>query len=237
MPTLANSANALTEDQQFTPVEYGGLQAAYDHFNAELFDGLLPAVFITYQRKTNSRGYFSPERFSARAGSVGRDEVALNPDTFIGRSDEEICSTLVHEQCHVWQEHHGTRPSRGYHNKEWGATMKSVGLHPSTTGVPGGKETGARVTHYIIPNGPFARSFTRTRCHRLAAQPAIDAARRVVGRQEQQDQVHLPALRPKRLGQARIDDRLPRLQRGDASELMNRIVAFAVTGLILLRSR
>ena len=34
-------------------------------------------------------------------------------------------------------------------------------LHPSTTGVPGGKETGARVTHYIIPNGPFARSFTR----------------------------------------------------------------------------
>ena len=86
MPTLANSANALTEDQKFTPVEYGGLQAAYDHFNAELFDGLLPAVFITYQRKTNSRGYFSPERFSARAGSVGRDEVALNPDTFIGRS-------------------------------------------------------------------------------------------------------------------------------------------------------
>jgi hypothetical protein len=30
-----------------TPIEYGGLQEAYDHFNAALFDGMLPDVFIT----------------------------------------------------------------------------------------------------------------------------------------------------------------------------------------------
>jgi Tripartite tricarboxylate transporter family receptor len=49
-----------------TPVEYGGLQEAYDHFNAVLFDGKLGDVFITYQRKSHSRGYFAPERFSRK---------------------------------------------------------------------------------------------------------------------------------------------------------------------------
>jgi hypothetical protein len=49
-----------------TPIEYGGLQDAYDHFNAELFGGSLVDVFITYQRKAHSHGYFSPDRFSGR---------------------------------------------------------------------------------------------------------------------------------------------------------------------------
>jgi hypothetical protein len=42
-----------------TPIEYGGLQEAFDHFNAALFNGVLPDVFITYQRKAHSNGYFS----------------------------------------------------------------------------------------------------------------------------------------------------------------------------------
>jgi SprT-like family len=111
-----------------TPVEYGGLQEAYDHFNRELFDGQLPDVFITYQRKANSYGYFSADRFSGRVDRAGRHELALNPDGFVGESDKEICSTLVHEQCHVWQQAHGTPSKRGYHNKEWAAKMKLVGL-------------------------------------------------------------------------------------------------------------
>ena len=90
-----------------TPVEYGGLQEAYDHFNAALFDGGLPDVFITYKRKANSRGYFSPDRFSGRGIEFGKHELALNPDGFIGQSDEAICSTLVHEQAHVWQQAYG----------------------------------------------------------------------------------------------------------------------------------
>ena len=64
---------------------------------------------------------------------LGRHELALNPDTLIDRSDEQICSTLVHEQCHVVQHEKG-RPSGSYHNKEWAAIMKGVGLQPSSTG-------------------------------------------------------------------------------------------------------
>jgi hypothetical protein len=76
---------------RITPVEYGGLQAAYDHFNAELFDGSLPPdVFITYQRKARSHGYFAADRFSGRGGGERRHhELALNPDAFIGMPPEE----------------------------------------------------------------------------------------------------------------------------------------------------
>src|SRR5262245_5729472 len=76
-----------------TPVEYSGLQDAYDHFNKELFSGKLPDVFITYQRKAHSSGYFAPDRFSGRTGQFGKHELALNPDGFIGQSDKQVCQT------------------------------------------------------------------------------------------------------------------------------------------------
>ena len=144
-----------------TPIEYGGLQEAYDHFNIELFDGKLPDVFITYQRRANSAGYFSPDRFSGRVGKFGRHELALNPDGFIGQTDKQICQTLDHEMHHVWQAHCGTPSSHSYHNKEWAAKMKANGLQPSSTGMVGGKETGQHMSDYIIPGGRFERAFEK----------------------------------------------------------------------------
>jgi predicted SprT family Zn-dependent metalloprotease len=144
-----------------TPIEYGGLQEAYDHFNKELFGGTLPDVFITYQRRANSGGYFSPDRFSGRVDELGRHELALNPDGFIGKTDEWIDSVLTHEMGHVWQHAHGKPSARGYHNKEWAAKMKEIGLQASSTGMVGGKETGQRMMHYIIPGGAFQKSYQR----------------------------------------------------------------------------
>jgi ribosomal protein S27AE len=34
-----------------------------------------------------------------------------------------------------------------------------LGLMPSDTGAPGGKRTGQRVSHYVIPDGAFAHAF------------------------------------------------------------------------------
>jgi hypothetical protein len=144
-----------------TPIEYGGLQSAFDHFNHALFDGALPDVFITYQRKAHSFGYFSPDRFSGRIGTFGKHELALNPDGFINQTDEQVCQTLVHEMVHVWQHAFGKPSKRGYHNKEWAAKMKSVGLQPSNTGMVGGKETGQRMMDYIIPGGPFTGVYVK----------------------------------------------------------------------------
>jgi hypothetical protein len=36
--------------------------------------------------------------------------------------------------------------------------MRRVGLIPTDTGAPGGKETGQQVTHYIEPGGAFERA-------------------------------------------------------------------------------
>lgn len=150
---------SIDQPVAITPAEYSGLQEAYDHFNAVLFDGKLVDVFITYQRHAHSRGHFSADRFSGRTAIGGRHELALNPDHFIGRSDEEVTSTLVHEMVHCWQQQHGKPASRGYHNKEWAAKMKAVGLQPSNSGGVGGKETGQQMSHYVIPAGRFANAF------------------------------------------------------------------------------
>jgi hypothetical protein len=149
------------EGAAITPLEYGGLQEAFDHFNAALFDGALPDVFITYQRCANSSGYFSPNRYSGRIGNLGKHELALNPDGFIGETDEQICSTIVHEMVHLWQHAFGKPSPRGYHNREWAAKMKAIGLQPSSTGMVGGKETGQRMSDYVIPDGPFTRAFAK----------------------------------------------------------------------------
>jgi hypothetical protein len=148
-------------NEAITRAEYGAFQKAYDFFNRELFGGSLPDVLVTLQRHARAYGYFAPERFTGRTEQTAAHELALNPDGFIGRTDELILSTLAHEMAHVWQQSHGTPPRRSYHDREWAAKMKEIGLQPSTTGEPGGKETGQSVTHYIAPGGAYAAAFAK----------------------------------------------------------------------------
>jgi hypothetical protein len=67
----------------------------------------------------------------------------------------EVLQTLVHEMVHVWQFHHG-KPGRGrYHNAEWADKMESIGLMPSSTGLPGGRRVGDHMADYPMPGGRF----------------------------------------------------------------------------------
>jgi ribosomal protein S27AE len=141
--------------------EYQGFQRAYDFFNRELFADSLPQVLVTLQRHANSRGYFSPQRFKGRVEKASVHELALNPDTFTGRTDAMILSTLVHEMCHVWQETYGAPSRRGYHNREWAQKMREVGLQPTTTGKEGGAETGQAVTHFILAQGRYETAYAK----------------------------------------------------------------------------
>ena len=77
---------------------------------------------------------------------------------------------------HVWQHAHGKPSERGYHNKEWAAKMKAIGLQPSSTGMVGGKETGQSMMDYIIPGGAFTRALRQARRDRMEAEPAIRAS-------------------------------------------------------------
>jgi predicted SprT family Zn-dependent metalloprotease len=108
------------------------------------------------QRSKRSRGLFASERFGHRQRDTEIvDEIALNPATFLGRTDREIVSTLVHEMVHQWQHHFGKPSRRSYHNKQWAAKMIELGLIPSHTGKPGGKQTGQSVSHCIEENGLY----------------------------------------------------------------------------------
>lgn len=147
--------------EAFTRTEYQGFQHAYDFFNRALFNGSLPQVLVTLQRHAKTRGYFSPERFNGRIDNTAVHELALNPDSFTGRTDELILSTLAHEMTHVWQQTHGKPPRRSYHDRQWASKMKEIGLQPSSTGEAGGKETGQRVSHYIIPAGRYAKAYAK----------------------------------------------------------------------------
>lgn len=156
-------------DTKPTASAYGTLQKAFDFFNVELFDGQLPQCLITFQRKKGAYGYYSPNRFSrVMEDSTGparpedtTDEIALNPMHFAERPTDYTLSTLVHEMVHLWQQHFGEAPRRCYHDRQWARKMKEVGLQPSTTGAEGGKETGARVSHYIIEGGRYAEAFAK----------------------------------------------------------------------------
>lgn len=147
--------NTITQSQ------YSAFQKAYDFFNDELFDGSLPQVMITMNRKSKSLGYFSSDKFTDRVEiKESIHELALNPDHF-GRTERDILSTLVHEMCHCWQQCYGKMPRRAYHDKQWASKMITVGLYPSDSGQPGGKTTGQNMTHYVVDNGPYDQAFQK----------------------------------------------------------------------------
>lgn len=154
---MAATSHGVARPTKLQPTAQVGksLQDAYDFFNKELFGGRLPQCIILLHRKKGAHGYFWAERFGDKTEALKLDEIALNPTTMRGRDETAVLSTLVHEMCHLEQQHFGKPPKSAYHNKEWAAMMKAVGLVPSVTGLPGGAETGPKVTHYIEKGGVF----------------------------------------------------------------------------------
>src|SRR3990172_1772625 len=141
-----------------TKKQFNTFEDLFNYYNSELFDGELPEVMINMSRKKNSHGFFAPERWlSVNNGDVVH-EISLNPSS-LQRPPVEWHSTLVHEMVHLWDESTGRKSKGGYHSKKWGQKMEAIGLMPSHTGEPGGKKTGQRMTHYILPAGPFITAF------------------------------------------------------------------------------
>ena len=143
---------------------------AYVHFNETLFDNRLPACVLLVHRKRGARGYFWAEQWDENVGKrkeklEGRHEIAMNPDTFKGRTTKDVLSTLVHEMTHLEQEVFGTPGAGANHNKEWVGLMERIGLLPyatcQPTPQPGDKpkkQTGNRVSHIVIPGQAFDAS-------------------------------------------------------------------------------
>lgn len=146
-----------------TPTEqqFKSLNGAYKYFNRKLFKNELPGCILNFSRLRGTHGFLAPERWKrVDEEEFGTHEISLTPTTLY-RAPIKIFSTLVHEMCHLWQWEFGNPSRNGYHNKEWAAKMKEVGLIPSNTGKPGGKETGQQMTHYIEERGPYQLAFEK----------------------------------------------------------------------------
>ena len=154
MLLLTHTTLALEDHRGLGVVLIERFQEAYDFFNQKLFKNQLPACVLIVARKRGAYGYFWNGQW--QKNGKPRHEIALNPDWLSARPLGEVLSTLVHEMVHLWQHEFGKVSKVTHHNKEWAKKMKALGLHPSSTGRPGGKETGMKVSHYIIEKGPFA---------------------------------------------------------------------------------
>jgi hypothetical protein len=148
-----------------TSIEYSGLQEAYDHFNRELFDGQLPDVFITYQRKAHPFGYFGADHRPYRQHRSAR--ACAQPGRLHRTQRSGDLLHAVHDQVHVWQQARGQPSKRSYHNKQGcAAKMKAIGVQPSSTGMVGGI-LGSRHPSTSRQNAPLDRA-CRARCSGLS---------------------------------------------------------------------
>ena len=146
-----------------TADKYITLEDAYQFLNKRLFDKKLGACVITLSGSGVRKGFFIKDSFKEQDGRETQDEIALNPETFAGRTDAEILSTLAHEMVHQWQHHYGKPGENAYHNKQWAKMMKRIGLKPFNILKPD-RETGPACSHTIIEDGPFAQA-----CQELTA--------------------------------------------------------------------
>ncbi len=146
-----------------TPTEeqFAALNGAYKYFNRKLFGNKLSGCILNFSRLRGTHGFLAPERWKrVDEEDFGTHEISLTPTTLY-RPPIEIFSTLVHEMCHLWQWDFGSPSRNGYHNREWAAKMKSVGLIPSHNGQPDGKQTGQTMTHYIEKGGRYEKAFAQ----------------------------------------------------------------------------
>jgi hypothetical protein len=154
---LGRTPEILSDPQPLRPTETVcvELQSLFDIFNRELFAGELPDCMLTVDIACRAAlGYFRPHAFRNARGEVV-DQVSLNPEHTISRPMRQVASTVAHELAHQWVHRCLGKRITGYHCKAWGRKMKAIGLMPSNTGQPGGKQTGYQMTHYAIPGGKF----------------------------------------------------------------------------------
>jgi hypothetical protein len=149
-----------------TARQFAAYQGMFDHFNRTLFANKLRPVILNFSRHAGALGFFAPSRWATGDGTDVakvdvRHEISLNPAWLRSRPVIDVASTLAHEMVHLWQQDSGTPSRRGYHNEQWARAMESIGLIPSSTGLPGGDRVGQKMTHYIEEGGRFARAFLK----------------------------------------------------------------------------
>lgn len=148
---------------------YHELNTYFERFNQMFEECLgnrlsLDDIIFTLQRKSNVLGYFAHKKFESQDGCF-KHEIALNPEYFTVKPKIEILRVFCQELLQIYRIEYGDQDSLkiGFYDDEWGAFMMCVGLMPSHNGKPDGKETGKKMSSYILPDGEFIKL-----CNQLA---------------------------------------------------------------------
>ena len=147
-----------TTSRQFTALE-DARNYLNEHLFQKVFGRSLGPVMLRPARHGKAFGYYRNASWK-EDGQAPVPEISLCPYG-LNRSPDKVFATLVHELCHQYQYEYGKPGRTGYHNLEFAEIMRKVGLFCSSTGEPGGKQTGDQMTHYIVLDGLFAKVFTR----------------------------------------------------------------------------
>lgn len=135
---------------------YSCLEQIGNHFNEHLFEDGLPPILFTLSSDMKMLGHFRYANWTTgQKGEVS--EIILNPDLFANRSWIQLFKTIVHQQCHLYQYNKGGASRSTYHNRRWARLMRDRGLTPSSTGMPGGSETGQMMGEYMDGKGLFLK--------------------------------------------------------------------------------
>jgi hypothetical protein len=142
-----------------TQEQCAAYQQVFDHFNCRLFEKSLPKCMLSFSRRRHSPHTLFTAGQWRKGASSETPEISLNIKQMSQSEPIEVMATLVRQMVHLWQEMYG-QPSSGkwYFNQEWADKMVEIGLIPSSTGLPGGKQIGQGIKHYIEPNGRFEQA-------------------------------------------------------------------------------
>ena len=141
---------------------YDQLTKIFDEFNQKLFEEILgdfvPDCIITLQHKSNMYAEMKPSSYIDLSSNNKVNEICINPQWFGVKPRIEILQYIAHQMVHVYQHAHGEPAGKGKHNEQFLDFMNAIGLMPSDTGMPGGKELGGKkVLNYPIPDGAFLK--------------------------------------------------------------------------------
>lgn len=115
-------SNARDYEQQLTHL--------FNLFNKRFWNNELPEVIITFVPTRGAHGHITPSKVWVSSTKGKKHELNISAYT-ISRSPEEICETILHEQCHLYNISHGTIDctNKGrYHNKFFKKTAEEHGL-------------------------------------------------------------------------------------------------------------
>lgn len=133
-------------------------QEIYKIFNDGLFSGQLPEVILNFSRSgAKTVAFYRPKTWIS-TNEKQTDllaEISLSPK-YLYRERRQIFSSVVHEQCHLWQDLFGKAPRSCYHDKQWADKMIECGLQPDNGH---GGVTGQSVSHDVVNGGAFDRIF------------------------------------------------------------------------------